>query len=268
MSNAIIIPPLAMPAVTASATAAGHDPMYVGNDFLGVVWKSPTGASSRSLVIDLGADTAFDSIALFGLTGAQAGWTLQVEAATAAQGSGFPGGSWVGSAVTLIAGSVMPTSGRGKALWLAPAVSPPPASRYIRLTFAALSSAAVTVGRVVIGQRIQLHRNFQFGAAFGVRDLGSFDFSARGVPLRRRGEKLRSVGLTFPHVHRDEIEDHAAPLLERIGNTEVIALVTDPDAHEQRQNRMYLGPMVGDLGYVWSRANGFESRANVVGLDR
>lgn len=267
MSNAIIIPPLAMPAVTASATAAGHDPMYVANDFLGVVWKSPADSTSQFLTIDLGTDTEFDTIGLFGLTGAQANWQMQVKVATAAQGSSFPAGSWVGGVETLLAGAAMPTSGRGKALWLAPE-SPPPAGRYVRITFGAPTNVAFTVGRVVIGKRIQLHRNFQFGAAFGVRDLGSFDFSARGVPLRRRGEKLRSVGLTFPHVHRDEIDDYTAPLLERIGNTEVIALVTDPDAHEQRQNRMYLGPMVGDLGYVWSRANGFESRANVVGLDR
>ena len=56
-------------------------------------------------------------------------------------------------------------------------------------------------------------------------------------------------------------------LIERIGNTDCICLVTDPDAHEQRQNRMYFGPMVGDLGVVWSRADGFEARINVVGLD-
>lgn len=265
MSNAIIIPPLAMPVVTASATAAGHDPMYVGNDFLGVVWKSPSGENGRALYIDMGSAVEFDSIALFGLTGAQPGWLIQIVAADTPD---FATGTWSNGAQPLLAGSVGPVSGRGKGLWLTPDGDPPPPKRYIALNFTNLAGASVTVGRVVIGKRIQLHRNFQFGAAFGVRDLGSFDFSARGVPLRRRGEKLRSVGLTFPHVHRDEIEDHTAPLLERIGNTEVIALVTDPDAHEQRQNRMYLGPMVGDLGYVWSRANGFESRANVVGLDR
>lgn len=267
MSNAIIIPPLAMPAVTASSTAAGHDPAYVANDFLGVTWKCSASDALPSITIDLGSDREFDTVALFGLTGAQSNWEMQVVAGTAAGGSGFGGSPWYGPVVPLIAGAVMPTSGRGKALFMAGDGGPPP-SRYVRVYIDPQSVQSVTVGRVVIGKRIQLHRNFQFGAAFGVRDLGSFDFSARGVPLRRRGEKLRSVGLTFPHVHRDEIEDHTAPLLERIGNTEVIALVTDPDAHEQRQNRMYLGPMVGDLGYVWSRANGFESRANVVGLDR
>lgn len=268
MSNAIFVKPLPMPSVTASATDAGYSPQYVGVDQLGVVWKSPAGAASRSIVIDLGADTAFDTIALFGLTGAQAGWTLLVEAATAAQGSGFPGGSWVGTVAPLLAGSVMPKSGRGKALWFAPAASPPPASRYIRLTFAALSSAAVTVGRVVIGSRMTFDRNFQFGAAFGWRSLGNADFSSRGVFLRRRGERLRSIGISFPHVHKDEIEAKVNPFVEEVADTEVFCLVTDTDAHAQRQNRMYYGTLVGDLGHVWARADGFEWRVNMVAQDR
>lgn len=268
MSNAIIVEPLALPGIVASDSAAGYIPQYAANDYMGVVWKSPAGTSTRTLTIDLGADLAFDTIALFGLTGAQAGWTLKVDAATAAQGSGFPGGSWSGSVDTLLAGTEMPTSGRGKSLWLAPAVLPPPASRYVRLTFGSLSNAAVTVARVVIGERIQLHRNFQFGAAFGVRDLGGVEFSARGVLLRRRGEKLRSTGLSFPNAHRDEVEAMINPLLERIGNTDCICVVTDPDAHAQRQNRMYYGPLVGDLGVVWAKADGFEARVNIVGLDR
>jgi len=267
VSNAIILAPLPFTGVTASSTASGYDPNYVGNDHMGVVWKSAAGAASRSIVIDLGADTAFDTIALFGLTGAQSGWTLLVEAATAAQGSSFPGGSWVGSAATLLAGTMMPTSGRGKALWLAPAVSPPPASRYIRLTFGSLSNAAVTVARVAIGQRIKLARNFQFGAAFGVRDLGTVDFSARGVLLRRRGAKLRTLGLTFPRVYRDEVEATVQPLIEAIGNTDCIALVTDPDVNAARQNRMYFGPLVGDLGSIWAKPGGFEWRANMIGMD-
>ena len=45
MSNAILVEPLAMPAVTASATAAGYDPLNVANIYMGVVWKSPTGAA-------------------------------------------------------------------------------------------------------------------------------------------------------------------------------------------------------------------------------
>ena len=265
MSNALIVKPLPFAAVTASSTAAGYDPAYIGNDFMGVVWKSATGAASRTITVDMGADVLLDTAVLVGCTGAAAGWTLKVEAATAAQGSGFPAGAWVGDTLPFLAGSAMPVSARGRGLWLAPA-SPPPASRYWRFTIGGLGTDAATIGRLVLGRRIQLARNFQFGAAFGVRDMSVVDFSIRGVLLRLRGAKLRSIGLTFGSVHKDEVEAIVHPLIEEIGLSEPIALITDPDADAQRQNRIWFGVLVGDLGTVWAKPDGFEWRASLVSL--
>ncbi|MES1985473.1 MAG: hypothetical protein V4461_11020 [Pseudomonadota bacterium] len=265
MSHAIIVKPLSLAAVVASSTAAGHDAAYVGNDHMGVVWKSTAGGYAQGLQIDLGADTPIDTILLIGCSGARAEWQLSIALATQAQGP-FTGAYYQGDTMAFLAGAAMPTSGRGKALWLAPADAPPSA-RYIYVSIGNVSDAAVTVARLVIGQRIQLARNFQFGAAFGVRDLGSVDFSVRGVLLRRRGAKLRSIGLTFGAVHKDEVEAIVHPLIEQVGLTEPLALVTDLDPDEQRQNRMYFGPLVGDLGTIWAKASGFEWRANLVSLN-
>lgn len=267
MSNAFVLKPLPFSVIGWSSVAAGYSQDNVTNDHMGVVWKSTGGGAGQQLLIDLGADMAIDTIVMVGCTGAQAGWTISVSAATAAQGSGFPPGSWFGGVDSFLAGSVMPVSGRGRSLWMAPASGGPPPSRYIFLDIRGLSGAAVTIARIVIGKRIQLQRNFTFGAAFGVRDLGNAEFSPRGVFLRRRGAKLRSVGLTFSSVYRDEVEAAVHPLIETVGLTEPIALVSDPDPDAQRQNRIWFGPLVGDLGTVWPRANGFEWRANVVGLN-
>lgn len=266
MSNAVIVKPLPFAGVSASSTAAGLDPAYVGNDHMGVVWCSATGAASRTITIDMGADVTIDTMVLIGCTGAAASWTLKVDAATAAQGATFPAGSWIGAALPFLAGSAMPVSGRGRALWFAPA-SPPPASRYYRLTIAGLANAAAVIGRLVVGRKIQLQRNFGFGAAFGVKDLSNVDFSARGVLLRRRGAKLRTIGITYSNVYRDEVEKVVHPLIEEIGISEPIALILDPDADEQRQNRIWFGPLVGDLGSVWAKPGGFEWRASLVGLN-
>lgn len=266
MSNAVIVKPLAFSSASASSTAAGSDPAYVGNDHMGVVWKSATGAASQTLTIDMGANVTIDSILLLGCTGAKSSWTLKVEAATAAQGATFPAGSWAGAALPFLAGSAMPVSGRGRSVWFAPA-SPPPASRYWRLTIAGLANAAATVARLVMGRKIQLQRNFQFGAAFGVRDMSNVDFSVRGVLLRRRGVKLRSVAVTFGAVYKDEVEAVVHPLIEEIGISEPVALITDPDDDAQRQNRIWFGPLVGDLGTVWAKPGGFEWRASLIGLN-
>src|SRR3546814_4128372 len=59
------------------------------------------------------------------------------------------------------------------------------------------SARAMRAARLAIGARIQLDRNFAFGGTFGVHDLGSFDFSPRGVLLRRRSKKLRTVNIGF-----------------------------------------------------------------------
>ncbi|MDZ7894169.1 MAG: hypothetical protein U5M50_03925 [Sphingobium sp.] len=267
MSNGFVLKPLPFTVIGWSSVAAGYDPANMANDHMGVVWKSAGGSANQAIIIDLGADTAIDTLVLTGCTGAQPEWTLYIAAGTEAQGASFSPEMWQSGALPFLAGAVMPVSGRGRSLWMAPTVGGPPPSRYIFLNIDGLSGAAVTIARIVIGKRVQLGRNFSFGAAFGVRDLGNADFSPRGVFLRRRGAKLRSVGLTFSSVYKDEVEAVVHPLIETVGLTEPVALVTDPDPDDQRQNRIWFGPMVGDLGTVWTRASGFEWRANVVSLD-
>lgn len=267
MSNSIVVKPLPWTAISATVTAAGYDPSYMGNDHMGVVWKSTSGAGTRTITVDMGSDVVIDTAILLGCTGAKSSWTLKVEAATAAQGSSFPAGSWVGAALPFLAGSEMPVSGRGRALWLAPA-SPPPPSRYWRFTTGGVTSGEVVVARLVLGRKIQLAENVVYGAAFGVRDLGSLDFSRRGVLLRQRGKKLRTINVSYEAVTRAEVESYIHPLLEELGNTDPLAFILDPDADVQRQNRIWFGVMIGDLGTVWARpgGGGYEWRASIVDL--
>lgn len=263
MANAWIIRPLPIAAASASTSASGFDPINVANDFSGIVWRSNTG-SSASITVDLGSDQAIDTAALIGATGATPVWTLTVAAATQAQGQGFGATVYAGTPAPFLAGSEMPTSKRGRAIWSNPA---PIVARYWRFTIAGLAGGAATIARIVIGRRIQLARNFRFGAAFGLRDMASAEFSRFGVFLPVVGARLRSTALSFGSVYRDEVEGAVHPLIERQGAISPILLVTDPDPHPQRQNRMFFGPMVGDLGTIWPRANGFEWNVSVVDLE-
>lgn len=260
MSNSIVLKPLEWVSISASSTDAGHSANYVGNDHMGVVWKSGSGAQSQQLSIDMGSNVAIDTAILLGCTGATSGWTLGVSAETS-------GGSiWTGATLPFLAGDAMPVSGRGKSLWLAPSNSAPPPSRYWRFLIGGLNNGPATAARLVVGKRISLSRNIIFGAEFGVRDLGNIDFSRRGVILRQDGMKLRTVNVTYPAVTRAEVESYVHPLLNEIGNTGSVAFILDPDEDPQRQNRIWYGPMIGDLGTVWSTPCGFEWRANIVDL--
>ncbi len=265
MANAWILPPLAMSGITVSSVAIGAGE-YMGNDYAGVVWRSAAG-DVATIIVDLGADRPLDALMMFGVDGTTIdAATLEIRLATAGQGSNFAAGSfWAAPVQPLLSGERL-ASGAGVAIasWGAPA---PAAVRYILLRIAGMTAAgSVQIARIVAGKRIQLARNFSYGAAFGVRDLGSLDFTRRGVLQRARGKKLRTVGLTFSNIHKDEVEGVTQPLLERIGNTEMVALVTDPTPDVRRQNRSYFGPLVGDLTHTWRKAQLFEAKTNVVSI--
>lgn len=267
--NAILMQPLAWTALAASNTAPGFAAGNLGIDRMGLVWRSDVGSATRSLTIDMGADVPVNMIALFGIGAGNAapgaGWQWSIDLATQAQGA-FGGAFWAGTVEGLMAGSALPESGRGKALWLAPADAPA-AARHIRINLSALGTAAVQIAYAAVGTQIQFERNFSFGAAFGVRALGTVDWNARGVMRRRRGARLRGVGLSFGSVRRDELEEQVQRLIERVGNDLPLVLVTDPAAHAQRQGRMYLGFLTGNLGSVWARPGGFRADINLVAID-
>lgn len=272
MANALLFRPLSFTATAFPSTAAGYDvsnlnPVPVPR--MGRVWRSDSGITQAAILIDLGSDQPLDTIALFGIgdgNGApSSSWIWSVELATNAQGP-FTGAFWQGAGVSVLAGSELPMSGRGKALWLAPADAPS-AARYVRLAFAGLSGAQLQIAVVAIGQRFQPQRNYSYGAAFGVRDLGRLDYSPRGVVLRRPGAKLRGMGLTFTAVRRDELEDTLQRLFERIGNTDPVVLVSDPDPHPQRQNRMGIGHLTGNLGSIHRQPGAFQAEVNFVAVD-
>lgn len=254
--------PLPIAAATASSTAAGHDPAYVGNDYAGVVWKSAAGGASQSITLDMGEPIAADAALLFGCTGAAPGWTLTVEAGSdAGLGSGY---QLHANAIPFLAGAEFSGHRRGVGWW--DRADQLAARRYWRVTIGTPDLAAVTIARIVLGGRLALDRNFAFGAAFGVRDLGRVDWSPSAVLIRRRAPRLRTVGLTFPSVYKDEVEAKVQPLLELVGGQEPIAIVTDPSPHAMRQRRCYFGPLIGDLGTIWRSADAHEWRANLVDL--
>lgn len=262
MANAWIIEPL--PAVPAGS----YGTVQIGpvgnmlNDHAGVVVQMATDFENRlaAVTLDMGADVAFDTVLIFGLAIIPGGSRFRVDYATAAQGN-FSGGHTNGPEVSAFAGD---QASKLVTLW---SVDAPVVARYINLVYlCSVPPVPVRFARVVVGRRIELERNFSFGAGFGVKDLGSLEFSRRGVLLRNRGAKLQTTALTFSSVRRDEVEQLTRPLIERIGNTECVAVVTDPAAGARRGDKCYFGPLVGDLSQTWRRADAWEAKINMVSI--
>lgn len=263
MANAFLLKPLPATGIAVYSTVQGGQQAYTLNDYAGVTLQLACDNGSTALMFyDLGADTLIDTVMVFGVGLFPAAGSFVISYATTAQGP-FTG-SFTGEGGVPFAGSAAMSSGKGVSLWLGAA---PVTARYVALNYTAPGAGyAVRLSRVVIGRRFQPQRNFSFGAGFGVRDLGSLDFSRRGVLLRTRGAHLRTTAISFSSLRKDEVEATVKPLLEYLGNTEMVALVTDPVADAQRQNRCYFGPLVGDLGVTWRNAAAWENKANLVSI--
>lgn len=263
MANAWILEPMVPSTITQQAGVPdpGFDPANVANDYAGVVWRSSSNGL-RSLVVDLGGDRAIDTVMVFGIQNLSTNPTVNIYYKTAAG----VGGSWqsrVASAPLFAGGPSLGNGRYGVGLYdLQTGLT----ARYLLIEFVSGYEGPIQAARVIVGKRIQLERNFSYGASLGVRDLGSLDFSPRGVLQRRRGAKLRTVGLTFSSIYKDEVSASTRPLLERVGNTEMVALVTDPSADADRQNRCYFGPLVGELGHTMRNANAWEAKINLVSI--
>lgn len=259
MANAFLLRPLPMAALHVGGTIQAGAPAYLGNDYAGIVCRfaCDLGGNVGAIEVDFGADVQFDTVMLFGLTMAPPGTIATALYATA----GAPNSFSVVASGAAYAGSEARRPGEGAMLLMFAGVT----GRYLNINFAAgASGQSVQATRLVAGRRFQPAIGFEFGAQFGVRDLGSFDLSSRGVPLRHRGRKLRTVSLSFPALNKQEAESVAQKLLEEVGNTECIALCTDPAPDPERQSRCYYGPMVGDLGRTWATAAGHKVPINLV----
>lgn len=267
MANAWIIEPIAPTRMVfdyGGAPVAGTG-ANLFNDYAGVVWRRETTSPAQptpdaGTLFDVGRDMAVDTMLVFGLEGVADDTAIQLYGWTDAEGQ-------VGNPSVAFGDVVGPgapsTSGKRSALIR---TDVPIVARYFQFSIYPKGPGTVGAARLVIGRRIELERNFSFGAGFGVKDLGSLEFSRRGVLLRNRGAKLRTTALTFSSVRRDEVEQLTKPLLERIGNTECVALVTDPAPDVQRPSRCYFGPLVGDLSQTWRRADAWEAKINMVSI--
>lgn len=273
MANALLFRPLQWASISTDTTASG----FVAGDLspwpvprMGRVWRRSGSGEFEHLYIDLGSVQPFDTIALFGIGSGNAppstDWTMRVDISNSPITVGFPPEAWIGDTQPLLAGSVLPVSGFGKALWLAP-TGAPASGRYIRIAIGPVNTAPLQIALVAVGRRFQPARNYSFGAAFGVRDLGELDYSPRGVVLHRRGIKLRGMGLTFRSLRREEVEDQLQRLLEQVGVTDPVVLVSDPTDHAQRQNRMGIGHLTGNLGTIHRVPGAYQCEINFVAVD-
>ena len=264
MANAFLLKPFAPVVVSTLGTIQVGTGANVFNDYAGVILRlSCDNSNSAGVRFDFGADVSVDTLLVFGVDRVSAAANVGLLYVTSAQGN-FTGAYSEAAVAPAYAGAAPMASGKGVSVLTLPA---PVTGRYFQVDYRpGVAGQSVEMSRIVLGQRIQPERNFSYGAGFGVKDLGSLDFSRRGVLLRSRGKKLRTCTLTFSYLRKYEAEQAWKPLLEALGNTDMVAVCTDPTVDAQRQNRCYYGPFVGDVAVKWSSAAAWEAPLNLLSI--
>ena len=96
---------------------------------------------------------------------------------------------------------------------------------------------------IVMGQKIEPSRFYNFDFEYGIADLGGMDFGRFGVPDEEPGRILRTIDFTLGWQTEVEWEERFRPMLEKIGVRGFVYLCFDPTAHAYRQAKTFLGVM-------------------------
>lgn len=94
---------------------------------------------------------------------------------------------------------------------------------------------------LVLGKKVEPSHFYNLDFEYGVKDLGSLDFSRWGVWDEEDGKVLRTVSFTLGWQSEAEYEASFRPMIERLGKRGVVYVVFDPTVSPYRATRTYMG---------------------------
>lgn len=102
-------------------------------------------------------------------------------------------------------------------------------------------TGAFQASSLILGAKIEPSHFYNFDWEYGVRDLGSIDFTRFGVVDEQDGAVWRTIDFTLAWQSEAEFEASFRPMAEALGKRGVIYLCFDPEPTIYRQARTYLG---------------------------
>lgn len=94
---------------------------------------------------------------------------------------------------------------------------------------------------IVLGQKIEPSRFYNWDYEYGVEDLGEGAFTPWGVFDEDPGVVLRTLDFTLAWQTQDEFEDSFRPMIEALGTRGFVYLCFDPEETTRRHAKTYLG---------------------------
>lgn len=268
MANALLLAPLPIATITAdSSLNASFAPEYLMNEYMGVRWASANLANSW-LQVDLGTSPAVDTISFLATSQLGTAETVRIRAAATAANT---------TTSARLIDITQPIAGLYDFARVSPNNSYPNDStfnlnlnslhliplttaRFWRFDFATPTFIRFAAGRLVMGRRINLARNFTYGGlGRGVRDMASVEYTRGGGVLTTPGVKLRTLDMQWQSLSLAETESAILPLIEAAGGSGRLMICVDPDVNLYRSTRIYYGTLQAEQSvairaydaYVW-----------------
>ncbi len=198
------------------ASATGTPASAVLDPQLEIRWRSAAGVTSTWLLVDIGAQRAIDTVALFG-TALTSSASLRVRLSTAdatgAAGDAHDSGT--------IAAGADPQRG-GAAIYL---IGTAVYARYVRVDISDGTLPWLEVGRLVAGARWRFARNYRLGWTIEAVDDAHVAVTWGGHEWRDGRRVRRRVRVELPAITRAEYELHGQALLAAGGSRDVLLLL-------------------------------------------
>lgn len=119
---------------------------------------------------------------------------------------------------------------------------------------------------LVLGQKVEPSRFYNWDREFGVKDLGSGEFTSWGVFNEQPGIVMRTIDFTLGWQSETEFEASFRPMIEQLGIRQPLYLVFDPEPHAARQAKTYMG-MLSKPGFArGTRRPGFTQDFSILSM--
>ncbi len=238
MANIMIVDPVPVSAVTVRGTGADNlltaDPREV--------WIDTGDAGFIVMDIDLGSIRPVDTVALCSIFNAAPGLSWFIQGGTGTWDEVLLM-DWAPLRVPERPGSLRTMT---HALWS----GSDQVVRYVRIgiDLGGVPDAALTIGRLIVGDKFQPEYNNEWGAGRGVRDTSTVTRLPTGGVAVVEGAKYGTFSWTLGDLSEEET-DRLYEMQLSSGESRPVLVVEDPDRTAGLRNRIHYGGLTGLRAY-------------------
>lgn len=235
----IFIVPTPLGGLTADTEAEGHPVENLARfDAIGLTWKSGSSGSTHWVAGEFASARPVDFCAVLAAN-AGSGTKIRLRLGTSGEEVTGDEAAYDSTALDFISPTPSPLPADGLYHSHLELDEPETASHF-RIDISD-HSGAFEAAMLVLGQKVEPARYYDFGYERGIADLGEGSFTNWGVFEEDPGIIIRTLDFAMSWLSEDEFEESFQPMLRELGTRGFVHVCFDPEATSRRQSKTYFG---------------------------